>query len=166
VATPGNYYSIDILGTPLVVTRDRHSEIRVLSRNCTHRWMEVCSGAGEANVLQCPCRSAPTPSSRRRSLTRRRGRWRLCCRYSRSAPASFTAPGCRARSRSPAQKRTRLHTDQGDRVDEAIRVGEQVATIAVRGLLKRPSEIARISAHAAQFDDASIALRVSQLQPR
>jgi phenylpropionate dioxygenase-like ring-hydroxylating dioxygenase large terminal subunit len=26
----------------------------VLSRNCTHRWMEVCSGAGEANVLQCP----------------------------------------------------------------------------------------------------------------
>jgi phenylpropionate dioxygenase-like ring-hydroxylating dioxygenase large terminal subunit len=54
VATPGSYYSIDILDTPLVVTRDRHGEIRVLSRNCTHRWMEVCSGAGEANVLQCP----------------------------------------------------------------------------------------------------------------
>jgi phenylpropionate dioxygenase-like ring-hydroxylating dioxygenase large terminal subunit len=54
IATPGSYYSIDILGTPLVVTRDRKSEIRVLSRNCTHRWMEVCSGAGEANVLQCP----------------------------------------------------------------------------------------------------------------
>jgi phenylpropionate dioxygenase-like ring-hydroxylating dioxygenase large terminal subunit len=54
VAMPGSFYSIDILGTPLVVTRDRHSEIRVLSRNCTHRWMEVCSGAGEANVLQCP----------------------------------------------------------------------------------------------------------------
>jgi len=54
VSTPGSYYSIDILGTPLVVTRDRHSEIRVLSRNCTHRWMEVCSGAGQANVLQCP----------------------------------------------------------------------------------------------------------------
>ena len=42
-----------------------------------------------------------------------------------------------------AQKRTRLHTDKGDRVDEAIRVGEQVAIIAVRGLLKRPSEITR-----------------------
>jgi phenylpropionate dioxygenase-like ring-hydroxylating dioxygenase large terminal subunit len=54
IATPGSYYSIDVLGTPLVVTRDRKSEIRVLSRNCTHRWMEVCSGAGEANVLQCP----------------------------------------------------------------------------------------------------------------
>jgi phenylpropionate dioxygenase-like ring-hydroxylating dioxygenase large terminal subunit len=52
--TPGSYYSIDILGTPLVVTRDRKNDIRVLSRNCTHRWMEVCSGAGEAGVLQCP----------------------------------------------------------------------------------------------------------------
>ena len=55
VSAPGSYYSIDILSTPLVVTRDhRYSEIRVLSRNCTHRWMEVCTGAGEANVFQCP----------------------------------------------------------------------------------------------------------------
>jgi hypothetical protein len=59
-----------------------------------------------------------------------------------------------------AQKRTRLHPDSGDRAEEAIRVGEQVATIAVRGLLKRPSEIGRITAQAAQFDDAAIALRV------
>jgi hypothetical protein len=41
----------------------------------------------------------------------------------------------------------------------------QVAIIAVRGLLKRPSEITRISAQAAQFADAPIALRVSRPQP-
>lgn len=58
-----------------------------------------------------------------------------------------------------AQKRTRLHTDEGDRVAEAIRVAEQVAVIAVRGLLKRPSEIGRISSQAAQFDDAAVALQ-------
>lgn len=63
-----------------------------------------------------------------------------------------------------AQKRTRLHTDGGDRVDEAIRVAEQVATIAVRGLLRRPSDIARITAQAAQFGDTELALRVSQRQ--
>jgi len=34
-----------------------------------------------------------------------------------------------------------------------------------RGLLKRPSEITRISAQAAQFADAAIALRVSRPQP-
>jgi AcrR family transcriptional regulator len=64
-----------------------------------------------------------------------------------------------------AQKRTRLHTDHGDRVEEAIRVGEQVAVIAVRGLLKRPSEISRISLQAGQFDDSAIALRGSQTRP-
>ena len=58
-----------------------------------------------------------------------------------------------------AQKRTRLHTDEGDRGTEAIRVAEQVAVIAVRGLLKRPSEIARISSQAAQFDDAAMVIR-------
>ena len=31
VATPGSYYSIDILGTPLVVTRDRHSVVMTCS---------------------------------------------------------------------------------------------------------------------------------------
>jgi phenylpropionate dioxygenase-like ring-hydroxylating dioxygenase large terminal subunit len=54
LGAPGSYYSIDILGMPLVITRDRNGEVRVLSRNCTHRWMEVCSGAGTAGVLQCP----------------------------------------------------------------------------------------------------------------
>jgi AcrR family transcriptional regulator len=64
-----------------------------------------------------------------------------------------------------AQKRTRLHTDHGDRIEEAVRVGEQVAIIAVRGLLKRPSDITRVSAQAGQFDDAAIAIRVSQPPP-
>jgi hypothetical protein len=63
-----------------------------------------------------------------------------------------------------AQKRTRLHADEGDRLEEAIRVAEQVAIISVRGLLRRPGEITRISAQAAEFDDAAFALRVNQLQ--
>ncbi|TRW80962.1 TetR/AcrR family transcriptional regulator [Mycolicibacterium sp. 018/SC-01/001] len=61
-----------------------------------------------------------------------------------------------------AQKRTRLHTDHSDRAEEAVRVGEQVAIIAVRGLLKRPSDIARIQAQAARFDDAAVALRAAE----
>lgn len=60
-----------------------------------------------------------------------------------------------------AQKRTRLHTDDEDRVAEAVRVAEQVAVIAVRGLLKRPSDIVRVTAQAARFGDADLALRVS-----
>ncbi|MCV7346209.1 TetR/AcrR family transcriptional regulator [Mycolicibacterium rhodesiae] len=63
-----------------------------------------------------------------------------------------------------AQKRTRLHTDESDRVTEAVRVAEQVAIISVRGLLKRPSEIGRISAQAANFDDAALVLKVVHSQ--
>jgi len=54
VAEPGSYYSIDILGLPLVVTRDRAGELHVLSRSCRHRWMDVCSGSGTTRALQCP----------------------------------------------------------------------------------------------------------------
>lgn len=54
VAEPGSYFSIDLLGEPLVVTRGRAGEVHVLSRTCRHRWMEVASGSGRAHALQCP----------------------------------------------------------------------------------------------------------------
>jgi phenylpropionate dioxygenase-like ring-hydroxylating dioxygenase large terminal subunit len=54
VAEVGSYYSIDLLGTPLVVTRAKDGELHVLSRNCQHRWMEVASGSGVGHALQCP----------------------------------------------------------------------------------------------------------------
>jgi len=54
VAEPGSYYSIDLLGHPLVVTRDHDGGLHVLSRICRHRWMEVVAGTGRANTLQCP----------------------------------------------------------------------------------------------------------------
>jgi phenylpropionate dioxygenase-like ring-hydroxylating dioxygenase large terminal subunit len=54
VADPGSYRSVDVLGTPLVVTRDRDSHLHVLSRTCRHRWAEVATGAGVAPALQCP----------------------------------------------------------------------------------------------------------------
>jgi phenylpropionate dioxygenase-like ring-hydroxylating dioxygenase large terminal subunit len=54
VAQPGSYYSIDLLGTPLVVTKAKDGNLHVLSRNCRHRWMEVVTGSGDAHALQCP----------------------------------------------------------------------------------------------------------------
>jgi phenylpropionate dioxygenase-like ring-hydroxylating dioxygenase large terminal subunit len=51
---PGSYRSVDVLGTPLVVTRDRDGHVHVLSRTCRHRWAEVVTGEGVAPALQCP----------------------------------------------------------------------------------------------------------------
>ena len=54
VQHPGDYMSIDVVGEPLVMLRDRDGTLRVLSRVCRHRWMEVCSGSGNTKWLTCP----------------------------------------------------------------------------------------------------------------
>jgi phenylpropionate dioxygenase-like ring-hydroxylating dioxygenase large terminal subunit len=54
VSQPGDYFCVDLVGEPLVVTRDRDGELYVLSRVCLHRWMEVATGSGNAAALQCP----------------------------------------------------------------------------------------------------------------
>ena len=57
---PGSFLAIDILGEPLVVTRDQNEEIRVLSRVCPHRSMDIMPESftfprrGEAKRLTCP----------------------------------------------------------------------------------------------------------------
>jgi phenylpropionate dioxygenase-like ring-hydroxylating dioxygenase large terminal subunit len=54
VEAAGSYLSVDLLGEPLVVTRDRDLGLHVLSRTCRHRWAEVATGSGVARALQCP----------------------------------------------------------------------------------------------------------------
>jgi AcrR family transcriptional regulator len=46
-----------------------------------------------------------------------------------------------------------------------VGAGSGSPAVKLYRLLRRPSEIARISAQAAQFDDASIALRVTRPRP-
>ncbi|MGH6955020.1 MAG: aromatic ring-hydroxylating oxygenase subunit alpha, partial [Alphaproteobacteria bacterium] len=54
VRAPGDYFSIDLMGEPLVVVRDQEGRIRALSRVCRHRAMLVVSGAGNARSFICP----------------------------------------------------------------------------------------------------------------
>ena len=56
IPTPGDYKAVDVLGEPMVMTRDRDGEIHIVSRVCTHRWMDICSGPGTGSTpsLQCP----------------------------------------------------------------------------------------------------------------
>jgi len=53
VANVGDYFTLDMLGEALVVVRGP-DRIRVLSRNCLHRWASVVSGAGNARSFNCP----------------------------------------------------------------------------------------------------------------
>ncbi len=54
VKEPGDWYSFDIAGEPLLVTRDKTNEVRVLSAVCRHRGMVVAQGGGNCSTFRCP----------------------------------------------------------------------------------------------------------------
>lgn len=57
VSEPGDYLAIDVVDEPLVMVRDSDHRLHVLSNVCRHRWMQVCSGKGNARALVCPYHS-------------------------------------------------------------------------------------------------------------
>ena len=54
IGNPGDYLCVDLLAMPLVITRDRHGGVHVLSRVCRHRGMPVVEGAGNRADFSCP----------------------------------------------------------------------------------------------------------------
>jgi phenylpropionate dioxygenase-like ring-hydroxylating dioxygenase large terminal subunit len=52
---PGTYKSIDVAGTPVLITRDATGTVRAMINVCRHRGGElVPEGTGKANRLTCP----------------------------------------------------------------------------------------------------------------
>lgn len=60
VPEPGDFRNVDLLGEPLLLARGRDGVVRVLSRTCPHRGMDINppdygrAAAGNARVLRCP----------------------------------------------------------------------------------------------------------------
>jgi len=54
VKAPGDYFTTQIVGEPIVVTRTREGEIKALSSVCQHRAMLVAEGKGNARGFVCP----------------------------------------------------------------------------------------------------------------
>ena len=53
-AAPGDYWTVDLLGEPLLVVRAGDGRLRVFANVCRHRGMPVASGRGTAQHFQCP----------------------------------------------------------------------------------------------------------------
>jgi phenylpropionate dioxygenase-like ring-hydroxylating dioxygenase large terminal subunit len=51
---PGTYWTVDICGTPVLLTRDAQGQVRAMANVCRHRGVRVVDGAGEARRLTCP----------------------------------------------------------------------------------------------------------------
>ena len=54
VANPGDFFTFDLVGTPLVVARGKDGVLRALSASCLHRFMPVVEGSGNRTSFQCP----------------------------------------------------------------------------------------------------------------
>jgi choline monooxygenase len=53
VANPGDYFTVEVAGEPLIVVRDGKGELRALSAVCRHRAGPVARGSGHRPSFQC-----------------------------------------------------------------------------------------------------------------
>ncbi len=51
---PGSYLTIDIAGTPILVTRDREGRVHSMLNACRHRGVRVVDGSGKQTRFNCP----------------------------------------------------------------------------------------------------------------
>ena len=54
IQNPGDYLTLRLFGEPLVAVRDLEGQVRVLSRVCRHRGMEIVEGQGNVRHFECP----------------------------------------------------------------------------------------------------------------
>ncbi len=54
VPEAGDYFTLEMIGEPLVVTRDNDNQVRVLSNVCRHRGSLIMEGSGNSAKLTCP----------------------------------------------------------------------------------------------------------------
>ena len=54
IPVTGDFFTVDLVGEPLVVIRQADGEIEVLSNVCRHRGMPVAEGSGNCKKLRCP----------------------------------------------------------------------------------------------------------------
>jgi phenylpropionate dioxygenase-like ring-hydroxylating dioxygenase large terminal subunit len=54
IPEPGDWFTVTLLGEPLIVVRGKDDAVRVLSAVCQHRGMQVADGCGHSTTFRCP----------------------------------------------------------------------------------------------------------------
>jgi len=54
IPNPGDFYTIPLLGQPLIVVRDKEGCVKVLSAICRHRGAVITEGEGRCRQFMCP----------------------------------------------------------------------------------------------------------------
>ena len=50
----GDWFTVTIVGEPIIVVRNKDGEVRAMSAVCQHRAMQVCEGEGNSTTFKCP----------------------------------------------------------------------------------------------------------------
>lgn len=51
---PGSFRTVDLCGTPVLVTRDARGKVRAMANSCRHRGVRVVDGGGQSRRFTCP----------------------------------------------------------------------------------------------------------------
>lgn len=54
IEQPGDYMTFDIVGEPIIVSRNNEGTVRAYYNICAHRGVEVAAGNGNLRNFQCP----------------------------------------------------------------------------------------------------------------
>ena len=54
IPNAGDWFTVTIMDEPLIVVRDKESNVRCMSAVCQHRAMQVCDGSGNDTTFKCP----------------------------------------------------------------------------------------------------------------
>ena len=54
IPDPGDWFTVDLMDEPVIVTRGKDGVVRAMSSVCQHRAMEVCEGQGNSSTFKCP----------------------------------------------------------------------------------------------------------------
>ncbi|MBL8837806.1 MAG: aromatic ring-hydroxylating dioxygenase subunit alpha [Alphaproteobacteria bacterium] len=54
---PGDYFSVDVTGIPIIIVRGLDGTLRALSNSCRHRGAKMLEGSGNTRSFRCPYHS-------------------------------------------------------------------------------------------------------------
>ena len=54
---PGDYFTINFAGVPIIVLRDTEGELRAFANSCRHRGSALLEGSGNCRLIACPYHS-------------------------------------------------------------------------------------------------------------
>ena len=54
VPKPGDYYTLEFAGVPVILARDQRNQVRAFANTCRHRGCQLVEGAGNSKAFVCP----------------------------------------------------------------------------------------------------------------